>query len=307
MEAVLLFRKLAGSDVEEHRVLSFRFSKESYTPYTILTARFAAPEADPAGVAEVLFYLGGKLIHHGVVDSCNVTLSGGCYTGELRSRGFTSMLRQNQIEPGLYTGISLNKLMDNMVHIPYVTHENDTDETGYIYVKYGSDLWEALTAFTYKKQQTYPYIRGTNCVMMSPYPQPESFAYSNRELLSAGAGLRLKNMVSHLHMSDISGDYGTYDLTDQSAVDRKICRHRYFELDNQFLYQPQEALEFRDKFAARGWRREFCSYSGYKGEDLSDLATFGSVSARRINALSISGSPSGITTTISTYLDRFYT
>ena len=306
MQAVILFRKIAGSDVEEHRVLSFSFRKEVYTPFTALTARFAAPESDPVPVTEVLFYLGGKLIHHGTADSYTVTRSGGSYIGTLRSRGFSSMLRQNQMQPGLYTGISLNKLMDTMVHIPYVTHEEDSDESGYIYVKYGSDLWDAIANFSYKKQQTYPYIRSTNCVMMSPYPQPESFAYADSQLLETGSELNTKNMVSHLHMEDIDGQYGTFDLTDPDAAARQIVRHRYFELDMRFLYQPQEALAFRDKFAARAFRTEFCSYSGYNGEDLCDLLSFGSVSDRRISAVSISGGPSGIITKLSAYRDRFY-
>ncbi|MBQ8959595.1 MAG: hypothetical protein IJ071_00005 [Ruminococcus sp.] len=307
MGAVILFRNTTGTDVEEHRVLSFTFRKEAYTPYTSLSARFAAPSPDPTTVTEVLFYLDSRLIHHGIVDSYTVTRSGGSYIGVLRSRSFTSMLLQNQMEPGLYTGISLNRLMDDMIHIPYVTHEEDTDESGYIFVKYGSDLWEAVANFSYKKQKTYPYIRRTNCVMMTPYPQPETFAYASGELLSTGSRLKLNTMVSSLHMEDLNGDFGTYDLTDQAAQARQIVRHRYFELDRQYLYQPQEALEFRDKYAARGWRKDFCTYSGYKGEDLCDLATFGGISGRRITSIGITGSSSGIVTEIGTYRDRFYT
>lgn len=307
MEAVVLFRNTTGMDVEEHRVLSFTFRKEAYTPYTTLTARFLAPSNDPTTVTEVLFYLDGRLVHHGIADSYTVTRSGGSTVGVLRSRSFTSMLLQNQMEPGLYTDISLNKLIDTMIHIPYVTHEDDSDDSGYIFVKYGSDLWEAVANFSYKKMRTYPYIRGTNCVMMTPYPQPETFAYSNSSLLSTGSRLKLNTMVSGLHMEDMSGQYGTFDLIDQEAQARDITRHRYFELDRQFVYQPQEALEYRDKFAARGWRKDFCTYSGYNGEDLCDLASFGGVSGRRITSITITGSSSGIITEIGTYRDKFYT
>ena len=108
-------------------------------------------------------------------------------------------------------------------------------------------------------------------------------------------------------MADINGNYGTYELTDYDAEAKRIVRHKFFELDRQFLSDPQLALVFRDKYTNRAAERVFCSYCGYRGEDVSDTASFGDVSVRRITALEINGSRNGIFTEVSVYRDRFYT
>ena len=73
----------------------------------------------------------------------------------------------------------------------------------------------------------------------------------------------------------------------------------------RFLYAPQQALVFRDKYDFRGRVRDFCSYSGYRGEDLYDLVSFGSVTAGRIGSLSVKGSRKGIFTEVGVYTDKF--
>ncbi len=113
--------------------------------------------------------------------------------------------------------------------------------------------------------------------------------------------------MSHFHMSNINEEFGEFDLEDSSVIAQNIIRHRFFDLDRQFLYNPQQALEYRSKFASRASERIFCTYSGYKGEDLSDLATFGFAYNERIGAVTITGSSDGIITEISTYRDKFLT
>lgn len=308
MTASLVFTHTDSSAAVERQILSFSFIKEAYTPYTRLHAEFAVSGVtDTSAVMEVMFFLDGRVIHHGIIDSLTVTEKGGCRIGTLSSRSFSCMLTQNQMQPGLYTQVSINRLMDNMLSIPYVTHENSADETGYIYVKYGSTMWEALAGLAFKQLGKYPYIRGTNCVMFSPEPSPGVFDIPGSDILSVGSEVKEKLLVSDLHMEDINGSYGTFDLNDADVSARRIVRHRYFELDKQFLYDPQKALEYRDKLACRGWRRIFCSYSGYSGEDISDLVSFGTVSSERITAVRITGSRRGVITELSVYRDRFGT
>ena len=73
----------------------------------------------------------------------------------------------------------------------------------------------------------------------------------------------------------------------------------------RFLYSPQQALVYRDKYEFRGRERVFCSYSGYRGEDLNDLVSFGDISAERIGSVAVKGSSKGIFTEVGVYRDKF--
>lgn len=232
-------------------------------------------------------------------------LNGGKQITTLTSRGFTSLLCQNQIEPGMKTGVSINSLMDGLYSLPYVEHEDNSDTSNYIFVKNNSTMWDALANLSYKLCGTYPYIRGTNTVRITPMSTPKSYTYSTSDLLTMGEEFTFRRLISDFHMADINGDHGTYSLSDSDVSARGIVRHKYFELDRQFLYDPQQALEYRDKYAYRGFKRSFCSYRGYNGEELSDIVTFGKIKSARIGCVEITGSQKGVITEISTYNDKF--
>jgi hypothetical protein len=307
MNAYIIVKKSDGTQLRENSILSFRFIKDAYLPYTHLSVRVRSTSASFADAAELLLYVGGHNVHHGLIDSLTVTNAGGYSITSVVSRGFTSLLCQNQTEPGMKTGVSINSLMDSYYTFPYVTHENNSDASNYIFVKNNSSMWDGIVNLSYKLCGTYPYIRGTNCVRITPESSPQQFTYQSSGLITSGTELTYRRMISGFHMSDINGDYGNYDLIDPDVTAKKIVRHEFFELDRQFLSDPQQALVFRDKYTARAAERTFCSYCGYNGEDLSDTATFGDVTGRRITALEINGSHKGIFTEVSTYRDKFYT
>ena len=105
-------------------------------------------------------------------------------------------------------------------------------------------------------------------------------------------------------MADMQGQHGSYTLSEPAAYDNYIYRSRYFELDRRFLYEPQKAVEFRDKMAVRGWKNSFLTYSGYRGEDLFDTASVGGA-AKDITSVRITGNRNGIITEIGMYSDKF--
>ena len=307
MNAQIVLRRTDGAaSSEETRLLSFHFVKEAYTPYTTLTAVIDTEEENFLSVCEALFYINDKLVHHGLIDSIEKTETEKGRTVTLASRGFTSQLCQNQLQPGLIENISINSLMDSYYVLPFVTHENSSDSTGYIYVKSSSTMWDGVVNLTYKQNGIYPYIQGTNCVRTTAEQNPHTFTFDDSQLISRGSAGSFRRMISDFHMADISGNYGNCDLTDSEAVNRFIVRNRYLELDRQFLYNPQQALEYRDKFAKRASQRYFCRYSGYSGEDLNDLVSFGEISSKRICKIDIAGDYSGIFTELSVYYDGFY-
>lgn len=305
MTSYIVVRNTDGTEIREEAILSFAFKKDAYLPYTMLNARICADSQKFINAAEILFYIGEKLVHHGLIDTLTVTVSGGSNIMSLISRGFTSLLCQNQIEPGLKTGVSINNLMDSFYALPYVTHEDNSDQSSYIYVKNNSTMWDGIVNLSYKHYGTYPFIRDTNCVRMTPVSTPSEFRYDNPQLLSTGTSITGRRLVSHFHMPNLMDEYGEFELEDADVTAEKIVRHKFIELDRQFLHDPQQALIYRDKYAARGWRRLFCSYCGYNGEDLSDIISFEEVVSERIAAVEINGSSSGIVTEISVYHDKF--
>lgn len=307
MNAKIKIKRLSGSEFTESDLLSFSFTKDAYLPYTTLSAQIYAgsENEDYLSISEVSLYIDDKQVHHGLIDSLEFTELNRRKIVTLSSRGFTSLLCQNQIAPGMITNISINKLMDSYYTLPYVTHEDNSDQSNYIFVKNTSSMWDGIVSLAYKLSGTYPYISGTNCVRITKVAQPSSFSYNNNNLLDTGLSHNYKRMISNFHMADIAGDFGTYELQDSAVVSRKIVRHKFFELDKEFLYNPNEALVFRDKIAKRAMLRRFCRYCGYSGEDLSDVVSFNNVVAKRISRIEVNGNSHGIFTELSVYYDGF--
>lgn len=305
MTASITVKKTDGTLITEEKLIGFRFRKNSYLPYTLLNAQIHADAEDFENSAEIFFYLGQKLVHHGLIDTLKVTYSGGSRIVSLVSRGFTSLLCQNQIEPGLKSNITFNQLMDGYYALPYVTHEDNSSQTGYIYLSGKSTMWDGVVNLSYKFCGTYPYIRDTNCVRITPVSEPAVFSYTDADLLSRGFSMNGRRLISHFHMADMGGEYGQFELENPDAAAYGIVRHKYSEIDREFLYDPDEALEFYDKVASREQKMFFCTYSGYNGEDLSDIVSFGSINSERIEGIEISGSAKGIFTQLSVYHDKF--
>ena len=306
MNVNLILKNTDNSETVYYKILSFSFHKDSYLSYTSFGAKFSGNLSSPENVSEIIFKIDGKTIHHGLSDNISVEFSGGNSVVSVSSRSFTSLLIQNQIETGLKSDISINSLMGSYYNLPYVTHE-DSSGTSYIYVKNNSNMWDGIVNLSYKIHGTYPYIRDTNCIRMTPFENPSVFEYNDNNIISRGISTAGRKLTSHFHMSDLNGNFGEYELSDNDIISHNIVRHRFFELDRQFLYNPQQALEYRSAYTSRGRKKFFCTYNGYNGEDLSDIITFGNIENKRINSVTITGNSSGIITETGVYQDKFFT
>ncbi|MDE6539529.1 MAG: hypothetical protein K2K66_05010 [Ruminococcus sp.] len=304
MNVNVIFKNTDNSEIVFDKILSFSFRKDIYQSYTSFGAKISGSLSEPENVSEILFTIDGKTIHHGLSDNISVEISGGNSMISVSSRSFTSLLIQNQIESGLKTDISINSLIKSYYNLPHVTHE-DSDEQSYIYVKSNSNMWDGIVNLSYKIHGTYPYIRGTNCIRMTPVENPDLFEYDDSNIISRGISTAESKLISHFHMSNLGGKFGEYELSDEDIISHNIVRHRFFELDNQFLYNPQQALEYRSAYSSRGIKKVFCKYIGYNGEDLSDTVTFGTINNMRIGFLNITGNNSGIITETGVYQDKF--
>ena len=150
MNVKIQIKKNDSSSLEEIEILSFSFKKNLYTPYTMLTANFIANNSDYLSVCEIILIIDNKTIHHGLIDSFEISEKNGVKTGKIISRGFTSLLLQNQIEPGIKNNISLNSLLDNYYPLNYITHEDNSNTENYIYVQNRSSMWDGVVTLAYK-------------------------------------------------------------------------------------------------------------------------------------------------------------
>lgn len=301
MIIVMSAKKADGTIQSTQRVLSFLFEKEAYTPYTKLRACVFDTKI-PDDFTEVLFSVNGTDLHRGTVDTCRtITESGGtkCY---ITSRGFTSLLTENQLPPGMYTNMTLNKLFDDYFALPNITHEKN-NTSSYIYVNRGTPMWDCAVNLAYKLTGKYPYIRTTNQFMMSMPSNARNVTYTPDNVINYGAELNTKRMISHYHMADMSGNYGTYDYVSAEAAARNLIRHHHFDLDKRFLQSPERACQFRGEVSMRGYKRHFLTYNGYNHEDINDIVTFGDIESKRIKAVKIVGGQNGVFTELSVYED----
>ena len=150
-----------GSTFSDNKVLSFNLQKDAYTPYGLLHIKLTGSTKDYSNAAEIKFRLGGFTPHYGLIDSITTEVSGNNKIVNIVSRSFTSLVCQNQIEPGTITNVSINDLMTNYYSFPHVTWERNS-ATSYIYVKPNSSMWDALVNLSYKICGSYPFIRGQN-------------------------------------------------------------------------------------------------------------------------------------------------
>lgn len=292
--------KSDGTEVMPNYIMSFTFEKDAFTPYTHFTAEFVnKSDPFPEDCYGVKLRLGGKLIHFGVADTYRITKTGNCRRGTVSSRGYTSMLMENQIPPGLYTGMTINKLFGSFCQLPNISHESNY-ASSYIYVRKGSSMWEGISNLSYKLYGRYPYIRGDNTVTMSLPETPKSLNLESAQIFEYGSYVDTRKLASDFRMQDMGGSYDTYAIREAEAVNRKITRYRYFELDQRFLQEPELACEYRNMMAKSGLRRRFLTYNEYKGEDLYDHVTGGSITDKSILGIRIMGNSRGIITRLET-------
>ncbi len=305
MNVKIQIKKNDSSSLEEIEILSFSFKKNLYTPYTMLTANFIANNSDYLSVCEIILIIDNKTIHHGLIDSFEISEKNGVKTGKIISRGFTSLLLQNQIEPGIKNNISLNSLLDNYYPLNYITHEDNSNTENYIYVQNRSSMWDGVVTLAYKLGGSYPFIESANCVRITPKPEPVHLSFSDSYITAYGILNDFSNLISNFDMPDIEGNYGIYTLENSDVTANKIIRHKYIDFDREFLYDPQQALIFRNKISGKAKLCYYIEYSGYNGEDLTDTVSFKSIDTKKIGLVNIKGSPKGIFTRTGVYFDDF--
>ncbi|MBD5146701.1 MAG: hypothetical protein HDT21_12470 [Ruminococcus sp.] len=300
-KAVLTLKTTDGKTFATDALAGFRCRKERYTPYSALDATVIGGE----GISEVVeakLSIGEKILHRGIMDGLTVTKSGGRTLLRLSSRGFSSMLAQNELAPGLMAGLSLNSLMSEKMIVPNVTWQNSSQTARYIYVNEHDSQWSAIVSLSLELNEDYPYIGAVNEVRLSPV-NPKTISPEN--VFEEGCTGDYSKMVSNYHMKDVNGTY-SYNYTDGFAAQQGIVRHKYIAYDRQFVGLSDYGLQYRLNFTERGCKSKFLSYIGYSGEELRDKVTFPDGSVHEISAIEVCGNAKkGIFTKDICYFDKY--
>lgn len=214
IQVVLITR--TGKAYLANGIAAFTLDKEAYTPYSQLTAtvygNFSIQQF--AGIYRVQLLLDGTELHFGTVERFRLVQENGTSYVRFSSHGLTALLLQNQLEPGLHTAMSLDKLMQDFVTFPKeITWESDTDTSNYLFVKEGTSMWDGVANLTYKLCGRYPFVYHANEIRMHLPETYRNFYVGADTLLGMGMTAdqsRIYSRVFHgrcrRHLWKISGE-----------------------------------------------------------------------------------------------------
>ncbi len=288
---------------------SFVFRKDKYTPYTELSVSFTdngntIPE--DSVINRIRFDAGGNSLHHGLIDNAEVRRENGVVKVNVRSRGFTSLLMSNQMEPGLYSRISLDMLMENYYTFPYVQWEKDSSVCNYIYIKPNRSVWDSVVNMAYKLYGTHPYIRKSNEVTLKPRAEYRTAEFGAGDYTASGWCVNTRGLMSHLHMQDLEGNYGVYSHSYPSAEDMLIVRHKQVPFDRQYLNDPEMSMELTFALAAKGWKSKYIEIPGCAKVDVFDhIFTPDMPNGKPVAAVMVKGDSRGVKSRFYIYDDPF--
>ena len=77
MQSRIILTCTDGTGFYEEDILSFRFIKDAYTPYTSLSIKVYARHKDYSNICQAFFYVNDVMIHHGLIDSADIENSNG--------------------------------------------------------------------------------------------------------------------------------------------------------------------------------------------------------------------------------------
>lgn len=311
MSRLILRLKTANSTITiTDRIASFVLEKEAYTPYSQLSVTLYGTFqlAELGSVYRAQFFVDDTELHNGTIETLETVRKNGTSYLRLSSRGLTAMLLQNQLEPGLHPQMSLDKLMTQFYTFPAeITWEKDADTSNYLYVKENTSMWDGVANLTYKLYERYPFVCGANEVRMHLPTTYRTFYTQDTSLLSMGITVNQSRIYSDFYMADADGTYGAFHETDAKATARGIVRTKQLALDRQYLYDPQQALAFRRKFAERGLNGVFVEMNGALVVSLGDRLSDGTLLDQApINRIRMVGDRRGVRTRLEAYQDAFY-
>ena len=307
---VTIYEAVTSKSLSSQNIVTMSFDKEWYTPYSSLTITFLSETVltDPN---EVSVTINSKVIHDGPIYTLeSQKYSDGRFLITLYSRGYTAALGVNQPIPKINSNVDLNDVLTSNITLPKISCEANTKKVNYIYILDKDTLWDAIVTYTTKAYESYPYIRNANTVMATP-PQAgySTFTYTD-DVITTSYGNNLSNLISKINMKDYDDSYESYELRNTYATDRSVIRETKINYDNQWLSEPETALQKRIYYSNRAAKYRAAKIEGYHGEDLFDRFTVKLnngifLALKRIHRIHITANKSGVFTKLYTYYDSY--
>ena len=300
-----LFRNQTSDYLTETECISLSLEREAYTPYEEITAVFVSHHADYSNVTRIGLFLDNTRIFLGLADSIEKYTRNHVSFIRIRSRSFTSVLTQNELEPGLHSNLTMEALMTNYYTFPYISYDSP-ETTGYIFVKSGNTMWDGIVSFCYKITGHYPYITH-NYIHLSLPETPVTAEVTSGQVLEYGSVLDTARFISHYHMESISGEANAYQQENPTAVAYEIVRHKQIPFDSSFLHSPNDALTFRNLYSRRGSHAKYVVLDGFDNAHIGRKLTFGDfIRNETVCRIRITFSAKGFRTKLWCYHDGFY-
>ncbi|MCR5717439.1 MAG: hypothetical protein K6F80_00175 [Oscillospiraceae bacterium] len=304
MNAPLLRLRTQSGFVPVGACLGLSLVREMYTPYESLSGLFLIDEqTDISNVSAVELLWEETSIFLGIADRIEKICRDGVWMLRVRSRTFPSLLTQNELEAGLHSNLTLQSLVSGFYTIPNVTAEENS-QTGYIFVRDGTTLWDSVAVFVYKISGRYPFVQN-NHVRFSLDATPA--VHVPAQITQTAEKLDSTRIFSHFHMEDMQGNPDAYQLETVAARQFQIVRHRQIGFDRQFLSDPNQALSFRSRFSCRDMRSRCVSYAGFENEQLGEKVRCGQfLQDKIICKVQLTFGAQGLRTSLWAYEDGFY-
>ncbi|MBQ6633895.1 MAG: hypothetical protein IJH80_06905 [Ruminococcus sp.] len=290
-------------------IISAVIEKDKYIPFSKLTLRAIVTDSMRTAIADakrIVFYIGGSLVHSGMIDKAQVIAGSTRDELVLVSRGLGVTLCQCEPEPGIWSNVTLKEVVQRSRTTTEITYETGTDSVNYVYIPEKQGGWEAICAYGLKAYGKYPYVRSPAKVCVTPSTTLK--VLSSKKIIRHGNTLDTTRMLTKLHMLDTGGQY-TYEAEDSTALQYGFRREKFYPLDQQWLQDENLGLSMRLKIAGRAAKGYEICYAGFSGEDLTDRVSFAGIGSlnrqMRVGAIRIEISDRGIFTTLTEYTDGF--
>lgn len=148
---ILKLENTAGETSTEQGILAFRCIKDVYLPYSTLSISLVPQQTDFGTIRRVQLTVRQTTVHDGLADQVKLEQKNGQSFLTIASRGFTSLLCQNELAKGLIAKISLDQLMKDYYPFPtQIKWEPNTDTSNYIYVKENDTMWDGVSNLCFK-------------------------------------------------------------------------------------------------------------------------------------------------------------
>lgn len=287
--------------------LYFHFTKERYTPYTLLEGRWFCESDNFDEITSVVMTVDDNCIHYGYPCAAEIQKQDGRTVLCLSSRSYTDALAKNQPTAGLVSSVDLQTLANSAVVCPNVLYESGTPVVSYVNYYDGTTIWDAVCCYAIRATGLYPYIRGANTVRVSRPTDAVTLTTYTNALIKRESGTNYANLISDISESDVSGNPSAYVISDNTAYSKNIVRKKEIPFDREWIMDPLVGLNFRINYAKRAMLYDSFTLCGYWQVDLLDYLVVNDLPfVGEISKIEIIGSASKpIISTFTCYHDAY--